>query len=198
MPIYMNGSLRLNKMLYGLKQAPLLWHTTINEFLLSIGCARAHADENLYLRGDVFLLLYIDDTTILYLRSASEAAEDLKTALKKEYKMTDLGKAKQFLGLEIAHQNSSAITLGQAKYIQTIVKRFGMEDVNPTPTPLHDKITLETEPQGETEVDAGHYQSIVGSLSYAATVTRPYLPFAVSALSRYSSRPFRSHLTAAK
>jgi len=112
--------------------------------------------------------------------------------------MTDLGKAKQFLGLEIAHQNSSAITLGQAKYIQTIVKRFGMEDVNPTPTPLHDKITLETEPQGETEVDAGHYQSIVGSLSYAATVTRPYLPFAVSALSRYSSRPFRSHLTAAK
>jgi len=63
----MNGSLRLNKMLYGLKQAPLLWHTTINEFLLSIGCARAHADENLYLRGDVFLLLYIDDTTILYL-----------------------------------------------------------------------------------------------------------------------------------
>jgi len=42
MPIYMNGSLRLNKALYGLKQAPLLWHATINEFLLSIGCTRAH------------------------------------------------------------------------------------------------------------------------------------------------------------
>ena len=147
---------------------------------------------------DVFLLLYVDDTTLLYPRSSSEAAEDLKTALKKEYKMTDLGKAKQFLGLEIARQDSGAITLGQAKYIQTIVKRFGMEDANPAPTPLHDKATLETEPQGEREVDAGHYQSIVGSLSYAATATRPDIAFAVSALSRYSSRPFTSHLTAAK
>ena len=102
MPIYMNGSLRLNKALYSLKQAPLLWHTTINEFLLLIGSTHAHADENLYLCSDVFLLLYVNDTTILYPRSASEVAEDLKMALKKEYKMTDLRKAKQFVGLKIA------------------------------------------------------------------------------------------------
>ena len=184
--------------LYGLKQAPLLWHATINEFLLSIGCTRAHADKNLYLRSGIFLLLYVDDTMILYPQSASEAAEDLKTALKKEYKITDLGKAKQFLGLEIACQDSGAITLGQAKYIQTIVKCFGMEDANPAPTLLHDKTTLETEPQGETEVDAGHYQSIVSSLSYAATATHPDIAFAISALSLYSNRPFTSHLTATK
>jgi len=42
MPIYMNSSLRLNKALYDLKQAPLLWHATINQFLLSIGCTRVH------------------------------------------------------------------------------------------------------------------------------------------------------------
>jgi hypothetical protein len=134
MPIFMDGSLRLNKALYGLKQAPLLWHATIDEFLLSIGCIRAHADGNLYLRSGVFLLLYVDDTQILYPPSASEAAADLKAALKKEYKMTDLGKAKQFLGLEIERQDSGAITLGQAKYIQTILKRFGMEDANTAPT----------------------------------------------------------------
>jgi len=157
-----------------------------------------HADENLYLHSGIFLLLYVHNTTILYPRLASEATEDLKTALKKEYKMTDLGKAKQFLGLEIVRQDSGAIILGQAKYIQTIVKCFGMEDANPAPTPLHKKMTLETELQGETEVDAGHYQSIIGSLSYTATVTRPDIAFAVSALSRYSSRPFTSHLSAAK
>jgi len=198
MPIYMNSCHRLNEALYSLKQAPLLWHTTRNEFLLSIGCTHAHAVENLYLRSGIFLLLYVDDTTILYLRSASEAAEDLKTALKKEYKITDLGKAKQFLGLEIARQDSSVITLGQAKYIQTIIKRFRMEDANPAPTPLHDKTTLETELQGEMEVDAGHYQSTVGSLSYAATAICPHIAFAVSVLSHYSSRPFTSNLTDAK
>jgi hypothetical protein len=73
-----------------------------------------------------------------------------------------------------------------------------MEDANTAPTPLHDKTTLEAEPEGESEVDAGYYQSIVGSLSYAATATRPDIAFAVSALSRYSTRPFTSHLTAAK
>jgi len=41
----------------------------------------------------VFLLLYVDDTQILYPPSASEAAADLKAALKREYKMTDLGKS---------------------------------------------------------------------------------------------------------
>jgi len=66
MAIYMNSSLRLNKVLYSLKQAPLLWHATINEFLLLIGCTRAHVDKNLYLRSSIFLLLYINDTTILY------------------------------------------------------------------------------------------------------------------------------------
>ena len=158
-------------MLYGIKQAPLLWHATINKFLLSFGCICAHADENLYLRSGVFLLLYIDDTQIFYPPSASEAAEDLKAALKKEYKMTDLGKAKQFLGLEIERHDSGAISLGQSKYIRTILKRFGMDDANPVTTPLHDKIRLEAEPKGEAEVDARHYQHIVGSLSYAASAT---------------------------
>jgi hypothetical protein len=71
-------------------QAPLLWHAIINKFLLSIGYTSAHADENLYLRSGVFLLLYVDDTQILYPPSVSEAAADIKVTLKKEYKMTDL------------------------------------------------------------------------------------------------------------
>jgi len=52
--------------------------------------------------------------------------------------------------------------------------------------------------QGETELDAGHYQSRVSSLWYATTATHPDLAFAVSVLSDYSSRPFTSYLTAAK
>jgi len=57
-----------------------------------------------------------------------------------------------------------------------------MEDTNPAPTPLHNKTTLETEPQGETEVDAGHCQSIVDSLLYATTATRPDIALAILAV----------------
>ena len=40
-----------------------------------------------------------------------------------------------------------------------------MEDAIPTPTPLYVKMTLESELQEETEVDAGYYQTIIGSSS---------------------------------
>jgi len=72
----MSGSLRLSKKLYGLKKAPFLWHATINEFLLSIGCTRAHVEENLYLRSDVRLLLFVNDTTILYPPSAPKPRQN--------------------------------------------------------------------------------------------------------------------------
>jgi hypothetical protein len=55
--------------------------------------------------------------------------------------------------------------------------------------------------RGEKELDKDsvkHYQAIVGSLIYAALATRPDISYAVAALSRYNSRPFTSHMTAAK
>jgi len=42
------------------------------------------------------------------------------------------------------------------------------------------------------------YQAVVGSLMYAALATWPDISYAVAALSRYNSRPFTSHMAAAK
>jgi len=46
--------------------------------------------------------------------------------------------------------------------------------------------------------DPKHYQTIVGSLMYIALATRRDIPYAVAALSRFNSRPFARHLTAAQ
>jgi len=55
------------------------------------------------------------------------------------------------------------------------------------------------EDRGEKELeDITDYQAVVGSLMYAALATRPDISYAVAALSRYNSRPFTSHMTAAK
>ena len=47
-------------------------------------------------------------------------------------------------------------------------------------------------------VDPVLYQSIVGSLLYAAIGTRPDIAQAVGVISKYCSRPTEAHLTAAK
>ena len=48
------------------------------------------------------------------------------------------------------------------------------------------------------QVDKVMYQSIVGSLLYAAVATRPDISQAVGVISKFSSRPTEAHLTAAK
>jgi len=69
-------------------------------------------------------------------------------------------------------------------------------------TPMVPNIELDiADDRGENELDKDsvkHYQAIFGSLMYAAHATRPDISYAVAALSRYNSRPFTSHMTAAK
>ena len=47
------------------------------------------------------------------------------------------------------------------------------------------------------EAEPAEYQAVVGWLMYIALATRPDISFAVSALSRYSTHPHESQLTAA-
>jgi hypothetical protein len=191
-------AVRLHKALYGLKQAPRLWWQEIHSFLTSesLGFLQSHADTNLYHKDGVFLLLYVDDILILYADGIpATAALELKERLKSRYKMSDLGQATRFLGLEIKY-NGRDIYLGQTSYIEDLLARFGLSDCRTVSTPVDDHVDLNVaEPEG---ADQGLYLSIVGSLMYLAMGTRPDIAFAVAALSRYNSRPTEVHLTAAK
>ena len=194
---------QLRKALYGLKQAPHLWYRHINAFLLSLGFIQSEADPNLYIRnnGKRLLPLYVDDMLLAYTPTAAKEADEIKMALAATYKITNLGTAHQFLGIEIHYKTDGSICLGQRVFIDTILKRFHMEAAHGAATPLDNKVKLdlaEEEGEREGEVDPKLYQAIVGSLKYIALATRPDISFAVAALSRYDSRPFARHLTAAQ
>jgi len=195
---------RLKNALYGLKQAPRLWHNDIQTFLLFLEFTQSQADPNLYLRSDgISMLLCVDDISMLYPKDATDAAIEVKARLSEKYKITNLGLSRQFLGIEIHREENgtgTGISLGQKAFITTILKRFNMQNAHDVSTPMDPIVTLDlAEDQGEKELkDIKGYQAIVGSLMYAALATRPDIPFAVAALCQYNSRPFTSHLTAAK
>jgi len=117
---------RLRKALYGLKQAPQPWHDNIHAFLLSLGFTQSSADPNLYLRSHgILILLDVDDISMSYPGAAAKAAIEVKVKLSEKYKITNLGPARHFLGIEI-NRDDTRINLGQKSYITTNLRQFGM------------------------------------------------------------------------
>jgi hypothetical protein len=131
---------RLKKALYGLKQAPRLWHKDINKFLLSLDFTPSLADPNLYIRSDgILILLYVDDISMTY--PETKAALEVKAKLSEKYKITNLGPARQFLGIEIPRDDTST-SLGQKTFINTILKRFDMQNAYGAITPMDPNVKL--------------------------------------------------------
>jgi hypothetical protein len=141
------------------------------------------------------LLHYVDDIRLFYPNAGKCDAKLVTNALMAKFKMKDLGVARQFLGLEIS-RDSDTISLGQEKYINDIIARFGMQDAFDVPTPLDPDVKLDAT-DGSKPADTRRYQSIVGSRMYAALGTRPDIAYAVAALCRYNSAPTAIHMTAA-
>ncbi|CDO73847.1 hypothetical protein BN946_scf185016.g4 [Trametes cinnabarina] len=101
---------------------------------------------------------------------------------------------KAIYGLKQASQ------IDQEEYIQSVIERFDMADCKPARTPLPAGAVLESSKQPEPASDSfrQHYQSLIGSLLYAALGTRPDIDFAVNKLSKYNSNPSEAHWHYAK
>ena len=96
-------------------------------------------------------------------------------------------------------RTAGTITISQTRYIQKILTAAGMQDANTVRTPLDHNITLRKTPENESYPEIKpDYQSLLGSLMYAALATRPDIVFAVHKLSQFSSNPSPEHMTALK
>jgi hypothetical protein len=191
-------TLQLRKALYRLKQAPQLWHKDIDCYLCSLGFLQITMDQNLYSMYDgVLLLLYVDDILIANSPNHEQEVEDIRRALQCKYKMTDLGRARTFLGIHI-EQSTAGIKIHQQGYIQQILARFNMTNAIKAPTRLDCHVDLYNKECKDKEVDVKQYLHIVSSLMYASLGTRPDISYAVTTLSRFNSRRLEMHMTAAK
>ncbi|XP_031499205.1 TMV resistance protein N-like [Nymphaea colorata] len=128
----------------------------------------------------------------------------LKKQLPKEFEMTDLGAAKQILGMRISRDSKTGtLNLSQQNYIEKILCRFKMQDAKPVSTPLaiHFKLSKDLSPKTDEEheeMSMISYASAVGSLMYAMVCTRPDIAQAVGAVSRYIAEPGKKHWEAVK
>lgn len=193
---------RLRKSIYGLKQASRSWNQVLNRYLVEEGYTRSEADLCLYIkRGQgnkvTYILCYVDD--LLIATDDSEEETRLKRKLQRSFKMTDLGDLSYFLGLEVK-QEGGRVTVSQRGYVESILKRFGMQDCKPAHTPLclsgleNLFMTSPITEEGLRE----KYMAALGSVMYAMLGTRPDIAYAVGLLGRFASKPTMAHWTAMK
>ena len=181
----------LHKSLYGLKQAPTAWYAKIDGFLLDTGFSRCHSDPNVYTKkvGNhlIILVLYVDD--LILTGSDPNLITHVKSSLKQNFEMSDLGHLHYFLGLQVLQ--TKGIFLSQSKYDCDLLCHFHMEDCKPAPSPFQSGVKLSatcTSPK----LDATLYRQLVGNLLYL-THSRLDLSFAVGRVSRYMQTPHESH-----
>jgi len=188
---------KLNKALYGLKQAPRAWNKQIDQFFEGIGFMKCISEHGVYVKNAegsrIIICLYVDD--LLITGDSEKSIESCKAELMKEFEMNDLGKLSYFLGIEFT-QTKSGVIMHQTKYTRDLLKKFNIEQSNPTTTPAETGMKLEHSPD-EEGVNPAVYRSIVGSLRYLCN-TRPDLSFSVGVVSRHMQDPKVTHLLAVK
>ncbi|CAL9001162.1 unnamed protein product [Prunus brigantina] len=117
---------------------------------------------------------------ISYLLEMMNLFAEFKRSMMLEFDMTDLGKMRYFLGIEVM-QRTDGIFISQKKYALEVLEKFGMNKCNPVLNPIVPGCKLLRDEDG-VKVDSTIYKQIVGSLMYL-TATRPDMMFVVSLIS---------------
>jgi hypothetical protein len=190
-------TVRLRKYIYGFTQSGRKWYERLTKHFESSGFAISNFDPYVLVHKSepFFIAVYVDDITLY--RHPGPMMKHVKKPLKSEFDVTDLGDLHWLLGIQIKF-GKKGIELSQSAYIDTILLRFGMTDCNPTVLPIDRNTTLKRLMPDEVVKDIQVYQSMIGSIMYLVTGTRPDLTFAISCLSQFSFAPNKSHVAAVK
>ena len=112
-------------------------------------------------KGELFVCqLYVDD--IIFGSTNKAFNDEFSKLMTDRFEMSMMGELRFFLGFEIKQLREGTF-INQAKYIQYMLKRFNMTDLNGVATLMQTKCHLELNPHGK-DVDQKVYQSMIDSL----------------------------------
>nr|GEU52047.1 putative ribonuclease H-like domain-containing protein [Tanacetum cinerariifolium] len=177
-PDYPDKVYKVVKAFYGLHQAPRAWYETLANYLLENGFQKGKIDQTLFIKkqkGDILLAhIYVDD--IIFGATNKDLCKSFKKLMKDKFQMTSMGELTFFLGLQVK-QKKDGIFISQDKYMDEILRKFGLTERKSASTPIDTEKPLSKDPDGE-DVDVHTYKSMIGSLMYL-TSSRLDIMFAV-------------------
>ena len=137
---------RLKKSLNGLKQSPRAWFDRFSKVVIRHVFTRCHADHAVFVKRRakkvVILVVYVDDVVVT--GDDDSEISNLKSFLKTEFEIKDLGLLKYFLGIEMA-RSRCGIAISQRKYILDLLKETRKQGAKPVDTPIEQNHGLHIE-----------------------------------------------------
>ena len=180
---------RLLKSLYGLREAPIIWYKLLSEILNSIGLKPMETARFVFRGHDVIVLIYVDD--LLIIAETEDTMSRTKTKLLQVLPSKDLGISIDFLGMKLNH-GKGYVQLSQDKYVEGLIREHGLETSAGSKVPSDPAVDLSVCSEEAADVEFP-YRSIVGSLMYIATHTRPDITVSTSMLAKHVESPSMKH-----
>ena len=189
----------LKKTLYGLKQARHKWNKEFNRQICTKGFHQLKSDPCAYIqrkKEDLFIInIWVDD--LLSFANLDEMKVHTKKDLESMFELIDMGEPSTIVGIKIS-QGKDSITISQTKYVESILRKAGMEQANTVCTPLDPKLPIKPNLEGNEGDKRNSFTCLLSSLQYLTTATCPDITFAVNRLSTYTANPSLAHQMAVK
>lgn len=211
----------LKKTLYGLRRSPKHWYDMASAALLAMGLKQSAHDPCLFhgipssadcpaepTDDPLTVGLYVDD--MVYFSASDNIEQRFEQILGSQFKISFMGVVNWFLGthftwIDRPHGDIS-VHLSQVAFAQNLVERYRQQNINlnPKATPYRSGLPIDSLPAYTGDMDDPaflrlrlQYQSIVGSINWLATNTRPDLAPVTSFLGAYNHVPTQQHMDAA-
>jgi hypothetical protein len=166
-------------------------------FLITNDFKVGKADPTLFTKTiakDLFICqIYVDD--IIFGSTNKSTCEEFSRIMIQKFEMSMMRELMYFLRFQIKQLQDGTL-ISQTKYIQDILKKFGMKGGKPIKTPMGTNGHLDLDTGGKS-VDQKVYRSMIGSLLYLCA-SRPDIMLSVCMCARFHANPKEIHLRAVK
>lgn len=188
--------LKLQKALYGLRESPLLWQKDLTATLTGLGFDTVPHEPCCMTKGGIIIFYYVDDIVLAYRKERESEIQSTMKELQKQYKLTGGKSLQWFLGIEVIRDREKRlIWLSQSDYFDKIANLVDRTDRRHE-TPMRREELLPYEDRSSLS-SIRRYQRKIGSILYAAVITRPDVAFAAARLARFNANPGPEHHAAA-
>jgi hypothetical protein len=146
------------------------------------------------IEDDLFIYqIYIDD--IIFGSINQDFCEEFGDMMSKEFKISMIGELSFFLDLQVK-QTKYETLICQSKYVNDLLKIFGMDNSKPIKTPMSINAYLDLD-EGDNSIDLKLYRSMIDSLLYL-TASRSDIMFSVCMCARFQASLKECHMMVIK